>query len=84
MNDIKLSEKQIKEAIENRWCPHCQLWNFVAVYCLAGRNFCSDSKGHIIWGQWNEGLIMDITNVTCNACGEDIPREIWGKWFEEK
>ena len=35
-------------------------------------------------GQWNEGLIMDITNVTCNACGEDIPREIWGKWFEEK
>ena len=49
MNDIKLSEKQIKEAIENRWCPHRQLWNFVAVHCLTGRNFCSDNKGHIIW-----------------------------------
>ena len=79
MNYIGLSKKQTKEAIENKWCPFCKGKDFQATFDVAGQGFYFDEKGNVEWGEKSRD---NVEIVECNICGEEIPSEIWKKWFK--
>ena len=76
----KLTKEEIQEAIEKKICPYCKdEYKSFWVNCQAFQELCFDEKGNVEWGDTESADIPD--SINCKECGEEIPKEIWEKWF---
>lgn len=77
----KLTNEEIKEAIEKKWCPFCkdECKSFYGTVD-AWQEFWFTDKGELIW----EDLEGDdeMGSITCKECGEEIPEEVWKNWLK--
>ena len=79
----KLTDQQIKEAIEKKHCPYCKSRRFVGDFHASQRfdfGEC-DPEGKPGEPFYNEpDTSAPFDTVKCDKCGEGITEIIWRNW----
>lgn len=87
----KLTKEEIEKAIEKKWCPYCK--NLVRKFSVginAWQEFRWERRWDIAkkkssfkedWGDIEGG--DEKKDVLCYDCGENVPTEVWKKWFNK-
>lgn len=79
----KLTDEQIKEAIEKEHCPYCKSRKFVGDFPASQRFDFGDGDpegkpGRPRFSRPETGAPFE--RVKCDKCEEGIPEIIWRKW----
>lgn len=74
----KLTDEEIKEAKEKKWCPFCHKKRFSGTMPEAWQNFSIDKDGRV---ELDSVVAGEYDCVECLSCEQEIPSEIWSKWF---
>jgi len=69
---------EIKKAQQWKHCPFCKGRDFHATFGHAERNFWIGARDGVIWEKRDKDI---IETVICNICGEEIPEEVWKKYW---
>ena len=79
----ELSEKAIKHAIMNNYCPICGKGNFLVtrsvIQFLAFTLDADFSTKRPFWGHIHRAEQPE--KVVCGNCNFEIPKAIWGTWL---
>ena len=76
----KLTDEEIKEAIEKKHCPYCKSKRFVGDF-PAWQKF--DFNECDSWGDpfyYDPDTSAPFERVECDECEEEIPEIIWREW----
>ena len=79
----KLTDEQIKEAIEKKHCPYCKSRRFVGNFHASQRFHFGEcdpegKPGRPLFSRPETGAPFDT--VECDKCKEGIPEIFWRKW----
>lgn len=76
----KLTDEEIKEAIEKKECPYCKNRKFVGDF-PAWQRFdfeACDSEGNPFY--YDPETEAPFERVECDNCEKEIPEKIWREW----
>lgn len=79
----KLTDEQIKEAIEKKHCPYCKSRRFVGDFPARQRFDFKECDPEGKPGKpfyYHPETGAPFERVRCDRCGEGIPEIIWRKW----
>ena len=76
--EVELTEEQIREAKENKWCPFCHKRDFYGTIPEAWQKFFTYEDGD---PQFDIVKAGEYDHVYCYGCDREVPAEIWSEWF---
>ncbi len=72
------TKKEIKVAQQWKHCPFCKGRDFCATFKYAERGFWIGARDGVVWAEREKDA---IETVKCNICGEEVPKEVWKKYW---